>query len=91
MQTIVNRKVTNTKWTDDLKENEPEVHFSFRAEFANMRLHMIAFLQENTLLYDNQQKRQMRLNKHFPLKQPRVGPDLDPNCFETLSTDGSNR
>ena len=61
MQTNVDRKVTNTKWTDNLKENDAvQSSLSFRAEFANMRLHMIAFLQE-TLLYDNQQKQQLRL------------------------------
>ena len=47
MQTIVDRKVTNTKWTDDLKENDAEVHFHFKQNsLLTMRLHMIAFLQE---------------------------------------------
>ena len=91
MQTIVDRKVTSTNWTDNLKENDAEVHFHFEQNsLLNMRLANDRIPARNTLLYDNQQKPQMRLKNTFLSSSEGSGLIWIQTVLK-LSTDGSNR
>ena len=93
MQTIVDRKVTNTKWTDDLKENDAEVHFHFEQNsLLNMRLTAHDRIPaRNTLLYDNQQKRQMRLKQTLSSRAAKGRAWSRSKLFWKVIKDGSNR
>ena len=62
MQTIVDRKVTNTKMDRWFERKWRRSSLSFQAEFViKYETAHDRIPARNTLLYDDQQKRQMRL------------------------------